>query len=90
MTMHAALITEKGRNYRRQRAKHLVGGTNRASGVGRNGLERLLKVIEDGEYDRVPPAARDCDQLDMVRHQILDADRRILALAPFERSQSTP
>ncbi len=52
------------------------------AGVGRNGLERLLKVIEDD--DRVPPTARDCllalrDQLEMVKHQILDADRRILA-----------
>jgi transposase len=28
------------------------------AGVGRNGLERLLKVIEDGEDDRVPPSAR--------------------------------
>jgi transposase len=54
------------------------------AGVGRNGLERLLKVIEDGEDDRVPPATRDCllalrDQLELVKHQILDADRRILA-----------
>ena len=54
------------------------------AGVGRNGLERLLKVIEDGEDERVPPAARVCllalrDQLEMVKHQILDADRRILA-----------
>jgi len=54
------------------------------AGVGRNGLERLLKVIKDGEDDRVPPAARDCllalrAQLEMVKHRILDADRRILA-----------
>ena len=54
------------------------------AGIGRNGLERLLNVIEGGEDDRVPPAARDCllalhDQLEMVKHQILDADRRILA-----------
>ena len=54
------------------------------AGVGRNGLERLLKVIEDGEDDRVPSAARDClvalrAQLGMVKHRILDADRRILA-----------
>ena len=54
------------------------------AGVGRNGLERLLKVIENGEDDRVLPAARDCllalrDQLELVKHQILDADRRILA-----------
>jgi len=54
------------------------------AGVGRNGLDRLLKVIEDGDDDRVPSAARDCllalrDQLEMVKQQILDADRRILA-----------
>jgi transposase len=54
------------------------------AGVSRNGLERLLQVIEDGEDDRVPPTARDCllalrDQLEMVKHQILGADRRILA-----------
>jgi transposase len=54
------------------------------AGIGRNGLERLLKVIENGDDDRVPSAARDCllalrDQLEMVKHQILDADRRVLA-----------
>jgi transposase len=54
------------------------------AGVGRNGLERLLKVVEDGEDDRVPPPARTCllalrDQLEAVKHRILDADRRILA-----------
>jgi transposase len=54
------------------------------AGIGRNGLERLLKVIGDGDDDRVPPTARDSllalrDQLEMVKHQILDADRRILA-----------
>ena len=53
------------------------------AGVGRNGLEKLLQVIEEGEDDRVPPTARDCllalrDQLEMVKHQILGADRRIL------------
>ena len=63
------------------------------AGVGRNGLERLLKVIEDGDDGRVPSAARDCllalrDQLEMVKHQILDADRRILAWHRIERSQS--
>jgi transposase len=54
------------------------------AGIGRNGLERLLKVIEDDGDDRVPTAARDCllalrAQLEMVKHQILDADRRVLA-----------
>ncbi len=54
------------------------------AGVGRHGLETLLKVIEDGGDARVLSAARDCllalhDQLKMVKWQILDADRRILA-----------
>jgi transposase len=54
------------------------------AGVGRSGVERLLKVIEDGGDDRVPPPARDCllalrDQLTLVKRQIVDADRRILA-----------
>ena len=54
------------------------------AGVGRNGLERLLKIIEDGEDDRVPSTARDCllalrAQLEMVKHRIVDGDRRILA-----------
>jgi len=55
------------------------------AGIGRNGLERLLQVIEAGDDDRIPPAARDCllalrDQLELVKQQILEADRRILAL----------
>jgi transposase len=54
------------------------------AGVGRNGLGSLLAVIADDQDGRVPPAARDClqalrDQLVMVKQQILEADRRILA-----------
>ena len=54
------------------------------AGVGRNGLEKLLKVIEDGDDDRVPSAARDCllalrAQLETVKRQVLEADRRVLA-----------
>ena len=54
------------------------------AGVGRNGLEKLLELIESGEDDRVATGARDCllalrKQLEMVKHQILDADRSILA-----------
>ena len=54
------------------------------AGVGRNGLDRLLTIIEEGGDERVPPAARDCllalrEQLVLVKRQILDADRRILA-----------
>ena len=53
------------------------------AGVGRNGLERLLEVIADGD-ERVPPEARACllalrDQLELAKQQILEADRRILA-----------
>ena len=54
------------------------------AGVGRNGVERLLKTIEDGQDDRVPPPARDCllalrEQMTLVQQQVLEADRRILA-----------
>jgi transposase len=54
------------------------------AGVGRKGVERLLKLIEDENDDRVPPEAQDClfalrEQLALVGRQILDADRRILA-----------
>ena len=54
------------------------------AGIGRNGLEKLLEVIEDGADERVPSTARDCllalrDQLEFVKRQILDADRRVLA-----------
>jgi len=54
------------------------------AGVGRNGLETLLDVIADGDDDRVPPAAWDCllalrAQLTLVKQQILQSDRRILA-----------
>ena len=54
------------------------------AGVGRNGLERLLDVIADDEDERVPATARDCllalrAQLELVKQQILEADRRVLA-----------
>lgn len=54
------------------------------AGVDRNGLERLLTVIEDGRDDRMPSAVHEClmalrAQLEMVKGQIVDADRRILA-----------
>ena len=54
------------------------------AGVGRNGLEKLLEVIADERDDRVPTRARGCllglrNQLVMVKQQILEADRRILA-----------
>lgn len=54
------------------------------AGVGRNGVERLLQVIDAGEDERIPAAAREClmalaGQLDLVKRQIREADRRILA-----------
>ena len=54
------------------------------AGVGRNGVEKLVTLIETGEDDRIPPAARDCllalrDQLELVKRQIAESDRRILA-----------
>ena len=54
------------------------------AGVGRNGLDRLLTIIEEGGDERVPLAARDCllalrEQLVLVKRQILESDRRILA-----------
>ena len=54
------------------------------AGVGRNGLERLVKVIGDDRDERVPASARACllalrDQLASVKQQILEADRRLLA-----------
>ena len=53
------------------------------AGVGRNGLDKLLEVIADGD-ERVPSEARECllalrDQLVLAKRQILEADRRILA-----------
>ena len=54
------------------------------AGVGRNGVEQLLGVITKGEDDRIPAPARAClmalaVQLEMVKRQILEADRRVLA-----------
>jgi transposase len=52
--------------------------------IGRGGLERLIAVIADQEDARLLDEARAClgvlsTQLDMVKEQILDNDRRILA-----------
>jgi len=54
------------------------------AGVGRNGVERLLRLIDEGLDKRIPPAAEEClralqTQLVLVKRQILEADRRILA-----------
>ena len=53
------------------------------AGVGRNGVDRLIKLIGAGD-GRIPEPARDCllvlrDQLALARQQISAADRRILA-----------
>ncbi|MEM7042426.1 MAG: IS110 family transposase [Pseudomonadota bacterium] len=53
------------------------------AGVGRNGVDRLLELVEAGD-PRIPAMARDCllalrDQLALARRQIAEADRRILA-----------
>jgi transposase len=53
------------------------------AGGGRNGVNRLLKLIE-ADDDRIPAPARDCllalrDQLALARQQIVEADKRILA-----------
>jgi len=54
------------------------------AGVGRNGVEVLLDLIAKGEDERIPPAAGEClmalaTQLELVKRQILEADRRVLA-----------
>ncbi|MDH3741322.1 MAG: IS110 family transposase [Hyphomicrobiales bacterium] len=54
------------------------------AGVGRNGVETLLELITRGEDERPPSAAREClmalaAQLDLVKRQILEADRRVRA-----------
>ena len=54
------------------------------AGVGRNGVEALLKRIATEQDECIPAAARECllalaMQLDLVKRQILEADRRVLA-----------
>jgi transposase len=52
--------------------------------IGRVGLDRLIAVIADQGDARLPDEAQAClavlsTQLEMVKEQILDSDRRILA-----------
>jgi transposase len=59
--------------------------------VGRNGVEELLDVVADPNDDRVPEVAREClaalgAQLRMLKVQVLEFDRRILA---WHRSNET-
>jgi transposase len=54
--------------------------------VGRGGVDRLLAIIDDETDDRIPAQARSClqmlvAQLRLVKLQILDNDRQVLALA---------
>jgi transposase len=54
--------------------------------VGRLGVDRLLDVVADASDDRVPEDARIClqmlaAQLEVVKQQILENDRRVLASA---------
>jgi transposase len=54
------------------------------AGIGRNGVEALLALIVKGEDERIPPQARDClmalaMQLELLKRQILEADRKVLA-----------
>ena len=55
-----------------------------AAGIGRNGVEALLKVIADGNDDRVPDVARDClmvlgAQLDTIKVHVRELDAKIMA-----------
>jgi len=59
--------------------------------VGRNGVEELLDVVADPDDKRVPEVAREClaalgAQLRMLKAQVLEFDRRILA---WHRSNET-
>ena len=59
--------------------------------VGRNGVEELLYAIADSDDERIPNVAREClvlleKQLQLLKAQILELDRRILA---WHRSDET-
>lgn len=54
--------------------------------VGRGGVDRLLAIIDEDDEDRLPAEARLClgmlaNQLRLVKIQILENDRRVLASA---------
>lgn len=54
------------------------------AGIGRNGVEKLLDLILKGEDERISDTARDClmalaAQLELVKRQILEADRKVLS-----------
>jgi transposase len=59
--------------------------------IGRNGLDQLLRVASDSNDERLPEVVRACvaalgDQLRMLKAQILELDRRIVA---WHRSNET-
>ncbi|MGI9423025.1 MAG: IS110 family transposase [Hyphomicrobiaceae bacterium] len=54
------------------------------AGVGRNGVEALLKIIADESDDRIPDLAREClialgKQLTMIKSQVRILDAKIMA-----------
>src|SRR4051794_7886189 len=54
--------------------------------VGRSGVDRLLAIIDDEADTRIAAEARQClkmlvAQLRIIKHQILESDRQVLALA---------
>ncbi len=54
--------------------------------VGRGGVDRLLAIVDDETNEQIPAEARRClqmlvAQLKLVKLQILDNDRQVLALA---------
>jgi transposase len=54
--------------------------------VGRSGVDRLLAIIDDEADPRIAAEARQClqmlvAQLRIVKHQMLECDRQVLALA---------
>ena len=54
------------------------------AGVGRNGVEALLKIIADESDDRIPDLAREClialgKQLAMIKSQVRILDAKIMA-----------
>ena len=70
---------------------HIFAELGIVAPVGRNGVEELLDVVADPDDDRVPEVARDCvaalgAQLRMLKAQILEFDRRIMA---WHRSNET-
>jgi hypothetical protein len=63
--------------------------------VGRNGVEELLDVVADPDDDRVPDVARECltalgGQLRVLKAQILEFDRRIMAWHRSNETSSWP